>query len=140
MLDLAAGIEARNYGLRRATDVRNLLELLKIVLPLMAIAAVLSIHIWVDSQSIHIGYQSQQLKAQEERLLQIQQQLVLEEQILKDPELLEAIARNDLGMILLPANKVILAPSENWDQSSSVTPALEHISRPSEPKKPSAFN
>jgi cell division protein FtsL len=140
MLDLAAGIEERNYGLRRTTDPRALMESLRIVLPFVVIAGALSFHIWVRSQSIYIGYQNQQLNAQEEELLQIRQQFILEEQTLKDPQWLEAIARKDLGMVILQPNQIIPPPLENWNAGHSGTPELGNLIHSSEPKRSSAFN
>jgi len=139
MLDLAAKIETRNYGLRKTTDPRTLLESLRVILPLVIIAAAFSFRIWVCSESIHIGYQSQQLSALVEDSLRTQQQLILEEQTLKDPKSLESIAR-DLGMIPLRPDQLILAPVADWDAGSLETLALMNPYRPSEPRKPSAFN
>ena len=140
MLDLAAGIEARNYGLGRSNGWRTVLESAPIILPLLGIMSVLSFHIWVRSQSIHIGYQSQQLSTQEEDLLQIQRQLILEEQTLKNPAWLEATARKNLGMILLKPNQIISPPIENWDTGSPRTFKLGSLLEPSEPKKQPLFN
>ena len=140
MLDLAAGIEDRNYGLKKTTDPRTLLESLKIVLPLMALAGALSFQIWARSQSINIGYESLQLSLQEKELERFRQQLILEEQILKNPRSLEAIARNNLGMRPLGQDQIITSPVENWDVSNSETLALGNPSLPSAPKNPSAFN
>ncbi len=140
MLDLAAGMENRNYALRRSTNSRTLLESLEIVLPLIVIAGALCFQIWIRGQTIHIGYENQQLKEQEEILFRIQQQLIVEEQTLMDPRLLETIASRDLGMIILPANQIIPAPLENLDATNSEASVLGNLLRPSERKKPSAFN
>jgi len=141
MLDLAAGIEVRNYGLRKASDPQSLLESLKMILPLTMVAGALSFYVWVRGQVIQVGYQSQRLKAQEEELLQTRQQLVLEEQTLKDPKWLEAAARKNLGMAVVKPYQVIPAPLfENWDTSSSKTPGPGKPFELSEPEKPTALN
>jgi len=140
MLDFAAGIEAKNYGLRNTTDLRSLLESLRVVLPFVVMAAGFSFHVWVRSQNIHIGYQGQQLNAQTEELLQIRQQLILEEQTLKDPRWLEAVARKNLGLILLRPSQIIPPPLENLSNGGADSLALETSSRSAEPKKPSALN
>jgi cell division protein FtsL len=140
MLDFAAGIETKNYGLRKTTDLRSLLESLRVVLPFVVIAGAFSFHIWVHSQNIHLGYQSQQLNAQAEELLQIRQQFILEEQTLKDPRWLEAVARKNLGLVLLRPSQIIPPPLENLSNGGAETLALETSSRSAEPKKPSALN
>lgn len=141
MLDLAAGIEVRNYGLRRAGDPRSLLESLKMIFPLAMVAGALSFYVWVRGQVIQVGYQSQRLKAQEEELLQTKQHLVLEEQTLKDPRWLEAAARKNLNMAALEPCQVIPAPLfESWDTSSYKTPGPKKLFEPMEPEKPTALN
>jgi cell division protein FtsB len=141
MLDLAAGIEARNYGLRTSGDPRSVLEYLKVIWPLFVIAGALAFHVWVHSQSIQVGYWSQELNAQERELSQAGQQLMLQQRTLEDPKWLEAIARRSLGMITLRPNQIIPAPpSMNWDTSKSETPGSGRLLRPFEPGKPSAFN
>jgi cell division protein FtsL len=140
MLDFAAGIEAKNYGLRKTTDFRSLLESLKFVLPFVAIAAAFSFHVWVRSQNIHLGYQSQQLNAQAEELQQIRQQLILEEQTLKDPRSLEAVARKNLGLVLLRPSQIIPPPLENLSRGGADSLALQTSTRSAGPKKPFAPN
>jgi cell division protein FtsL len=113
MLDFATGIEAKNYGLSKTSDMGTLLESLKILFPLVVIAGALSFHIWVRSQNIQVGYQNQQLINQQEDLMNLQKELILEEQTLKDPKTLEFLALGNLGMIIPPTDRIILsAPSE----------------------------
>ena len=140
MLDLAVGIETRNYGLKKTPDPQILRESLLLILPLAIIASVLSFHIWIRSQSIRIGYQSQELNAQEEALARNQQHLVVEEQTLKDPKWLEAIAGKNLGMIILRADQIIPAPLDNWNASNSKTTLMGNLIRPDEPRKPASLN
>jgi cell division protein FtsL len=141
MLDFANGIEAKNYGLRKTSDMRTLLESLKILFPLVVIAGALSFHIWVRSQNIQAGYQNQQLINQEEDLINLQKELILEEQTLKDPKALEFLALGNLGMIIPPADRIILSsPSEEWDMAGSETLALGNRYEPSDTKAPSALN
>ncbi len=140
MLDFAAGIESKNYGLRKTSDLRTLLDSLKILFPLAMIAGALSFHIWICSQNIQIGYQKQQLNEREEELMNAQKQLILEEQTLKDPKTLEILALGELGMLIPPADRIILStPPEEWDLGNSDALALGNLSTP-EMKEPSAFN
>ena len=116
MLDFAAGIEAKNYGLRKTSDLRTLLDSLKILCPLVVIAGALSFHIWIGSQNIQIGYENQELIRQEEELLDLKKELILEEQTLKDLRTLEALALGEMGMIVPSADQIILsARPDEWD-------------------------
>jgi len=140
MLDFAAGIESKNYGLRKTSDLRTLLDSLKILFPLVMIAGALSFHIWICSQNIQVGYQNQQLNDQEADLIDTQKQLILEEQTRKDPKTLETLAMGELGMIMPPADRIILSTTpEEWDLGNSEALALGNLSTP-EMKAPSAFN
>ena len=140
MLDFAAGIESKNYGLRKTSDFRTLLDSLKILFPLAMIAGALSFHIWICSQNIQIGYQNQKLNDQETDLMDTQKQLILEEQTLKDLKTLETIAMGKLGMIIPPADRIILSSTpEEWDLGNSEALALGNLSTP-EMKAQAAFN
>ena len=140
MLDFAAGIESKNYGLRKTSDFRTLLDSLKILLPLVMIAGALSFRIWICSQNIEIGYQSQQLTYEEEKLMDNQKQLILEEQTFKDLKRLETLALGEMGMIIPPADRIIISTApEGWDLGNSEALALGNLSTP-EMKAPSAFN
>ena len=140
MVDLAVGIESRNYGLRKTIEPKALWESLKIILPLVIIAGALSFYIWIQSQSINIGYQSQQLTVQEEELLRTQQQLILEEETVKNLATLEKIARNELGMVSLKASQIIPAPFEDLDAIGSETLALGNFSQSPASKKQPAIH
>jgi cell division protein FtsL len=140
MLDFAAGIESKNYGLRKTSDLRTLLDSLKILFPLVTIAGALSFHIWICSQNIQIGYQNHQLNEKEEELINARNQLILEEQTLKDLKTLETLALGKMGMIIPPADRIILSTTpEEWDLGNSEALALGNLST-SEMKAPSAFN
>jgi cell division protein FtsL len=124
MVDLAPGMEARNYGLKKAPNSRNLWESLKILFPFMMIAGALSFYIWLYSETLLIGYQTQQFNEEKDDALQIQQQLILEEQTLISPERLDLIARSDLGMVPLKANQLIILPAMDQDAGSPNALAL----------------
>ncbi len=117
MMDFVDGLESKNYGLRKTTDPRSLFEFLSLVLPLIAIAGAFSFHVWVRGQSVQVGYRSQQLSEQADRLEHIQRQLILEEQILKDPANLEALARENLGLSLLKPNQIIPPPASKVQEN-----------------------
>jgi cell division protein FtsL len=124
MVDIAPGMEARNYGLKKTPNLRSLVESLKIFLPLIMIAGALSFYIWIYGEITFVGYQSQHLNKQEKEAQQIQEQLVLEEQTQINPERLEAIAFNNLGMVRLKANQIITSPAMDQNTGSSNALAL----------------
>jgi hypothetical protein len=128
MVDLAHGMEARNYGIKETSTIKSLGESLKTLLPLIAIAGALAIYIWTYSETIHIGYQAQQLNKLKEEALKAQQQLIIEEQTLKSPEWLETTVRRDLGMVPIKAAQVLIAPALDQYAGSTDTLALVHSS------------
>lgn len=141
MLDLAAGVEARNYGLRRTGGARSLLQSIQIVWPAAIIAAALTFSVWVRGRLIQAGYQAERLKAQEEEMLETARQLLLEEETLMDPARLEAAARSRLGMIVVKPYQVMPAPVyDRWDAVSSKLPGPSKSLEPSGPEKASALN
>jgi cell division protein FtsL len=108
MTDWADGIETRNYGIKNEIDVRMLSELMRIIVALAMIAGALLFYSWIRNQIINTGYENQNLFAAEESLLRTQKRLILEEEILSNPERIDVIARNDLGMTPLRPNQLIL--------------------------------
>jgi cell division protein FtsL len=108
MTDWADGIETRNYGIKNEIDGSMLSELIRMIIPLVMIAAALLFYSWVRSQIVNTGYESQSLYAAKESLLRTQTRLVLEEETLRNPERIDLIARNDLGMVPLRPNQFIL--------------------------------
>ena len=141
MLDFADGIESKNYGLRKTSDLLTLWDSLKILLPLAVIACALSFHIWVRSKSIQVGYQNQQLTSQEVDLLNDQRQLVLEEQTIIDPKALEIAALGELNMIIPAADRIIMpTPPQEQNMGNSEALALGNLAEASGTNVPSAFN
>ena len=135
MVDLAAGTEVRNYGLKRTPDPKILQESLMLILPLAVIAGALSFSIWIRSQIIYVGYQKQDLKMQEEELSHNRQQLVVEEQTLKNPKWLDAVAGNSLGMIVVRPDQIIPAAIQTWKEDNSKATLMGNLVQPYEPKK-----
>ena len=60
----------------------------------------------------------------EESLLRTQTRLILEEETLRNPERIDSIARNDLGMVPLRPNQFILPQVQDVDRSLSNTLAM----------------
>jgi cell division protein FtsL len=140
MLDLAAGIEERNYGLKKKPDTQILRESMPLVFLLAIIATALFFHVWICSQTLRIGYQSQELNSQEQELLRSQQHLIVEEQTLKDPKWLAAVAGRDLGMTIVRADQIIPAPIGNWNAGNVKPTLIGNLIQASEPVKPSSLN
>ncbi len=124
MTDWADGIETRNYGIKSEIDGSMLSELIRTISPLAMIAAALLFYSWVRSQIVNTGYESQSLFAVKESLLRTQTQLILEEDTLRNPERIDLIARNDLGMVPLHPNQFILPQFQDVDRSLSNAMAM----------------
>jgi cell division protein FtsL len=121
MTDWAAGIETRNYGIKRNVDKGMFSELVRSTLSLTLVAGALVFCSWVRQQIINIGYESQSLFTEEESLLRAQKRLRLEEETLKNPERIDVIARNELGMLpLRPAQMVLPEPRDAEPSLSDV--------------------
>jgi cell division protein FtsL len=119
MTDWAEGIETRNYGIKCVIDARILSELVRTIVCLAMVAGALLFYSWVRGQIVNTGYESQKLYTTEESLLQIKKRLILEEQTLRNPERIDIIARNHLGMNPLNPKQLIVAPIENIEVSAS---------------------
>ena len=89
----------------------------------LMIAAALLFYAWVRSQIVNTGYESQSLFAAKESLLRTQTRLVLEEETLRNPERIDLIARNDLGMVPLRPNQFILPPFQDVSLSNKLAMA-----------------
>jgi len=119
MTDWADGIEERNFGIKNEIDAHMLSELMRIIIALAMVAGALLFYSWVRNQIINAGYESQSLFAAEESLLRAQKRLTLEEEILRNPERIDVIARNDLGMTPLRPNQLILPQIGDVDRGIS---------------------
>ena len=141
MVDWANRIEARNYNVRRETDLRHTNELLKMIFALAMVAGVLIYYSWVRSHFISVGYESQNLKIIESNLLHEQQSLILEEETLKNPERIDRIARSELNLVPLRPNQLIPPQVQDIESSSADALAMVDLPRTSGGlKKPSASN
>jgi cell division protein FtsL len=119
MTDWADGIETRNYGIKSEIDASMLSELVRTIIPLAMIAGALLFYSWVRSQIVNTGYENQSLVARRELLLRNQKRLSLEEDTLKNPERIDLIARNDLGMTPLRPNQFVLPQLQDMERSLS---------------------
>ena len=72
-------------------------------------------------------------------LLNIHRQFIIEEQILKNPEKLNAMAQADLGMFLLQPDQIIPASYEHGD-SENREKFSSNLDRSKEPVQNIAFN
>jgi cell division protein FtsL len=119
MTDWAEGIETRNYGIKNELDVHMLSELMRIIAALAVVAGALLFSSWIRSQIVNTGYESQSLFAEEESLLRTHQRLVLEKEVLKNPERIDTIARNELGMAPLHPYQIILPKIQDVERGTS---------------------
>ena len=113
MRDWAAGIETRNYGIKRNIDAGMLSEHMCSIAAFVLMAGALLFYSWVRSQIITAGYESQQLSKLEESLLRAQKDLILEEEYLTRFENIDLIARTQLNMAPLHPSQLIVAPFRN---------------------------
>jgi len=139
MVDLAKGVAVRNYGLKNTPDTEIMRESFRMFLPLALIASVFTFQVWIRSQTIHLGYQMQELRVQREELLQDRQQLVVEEQMLKNPKWLDEIARSQLGLVVVRPDQVLPSPIRNWDDDNSKGTLMGNLVRPIAVKRSSGF-
>ena len=70
----------------------------------------------------------------------IVEQLGVEEQMLKDPKWLDAVASNSLGMIIVRPDQIIPAPIQNSMEDYLRAALTGNPGQPYEPKKPASFN
>jgi cell division protein FtsL len=103
----ADGIETRNYGINRKTETGILMELLYIIVVFALVAGAFLYYSWIRSHIINTGYEIQDLFAQEESLLRTQKALILEEETLRNPQRLDTVARDLLGMAPLRPNQLM---------------------------------
>jgi cell division protein FtsL len=108
MTDWAEGIEARNHAIKNEININMLSDLMRIIVSLALLAGALLFYSWIRNQIINAGYESQNLFAVEESLQRVQKRLTLEEETLRNPERIDMIARNDLGMTPLRPSQLIL--------------------------------
>jgi cell division protein FtsL len=119
MTDWAEGIETRNYGIKNEIDVGMLSELMRVIVAFVIVAGALLFYSWVRSQIVNTGYESQQLFTEEASLLRTQKSLILEEETLRNPERIDALARNELKMTPLRPNQLILPQIQDAERGAS---------------------
>jgi cell division protein FtsL len=120
MRDWAAGIETRNYGIKREIDASMLSELMRTIAALVLMAGALLFYSWVRSQIISTGYEIQRLSKLEEAFLRDQKYLSIDEERLSDPGRIDSLARNDLRMVKLLPSQLILSPLQNGESDANV--------------------
>jgi cell division protein FtsL len=124
MTDWAEGIEIRNYGIKNELDFGLLTELMRAIIALVIVAGALLFYSWVQSQIVNAGYESQRLFIEEQSLQRTQQSLILEEETLRNPERMDAIARNDLKMMPLRPSQLIQPPIQDAERGASAIVAM----------------
>ena len=127
MVDWAQERAISNNGITPKTDSRSLRQLLWITLGPIMLAAVFVALLWGRSQLVSIGYETQRLIEAEETLLRVQQTLILEEETLKDPERIDAVARGILGMAPLRPRQVLAAAMTDADLNTRATLAMARV-------------
>ncbi len=116
MTDWVDEIEIRNNGIKCVIDSRVLSELLRTIISLVLIAGALLFYSWVRSQIVYIGYESQKLFSVEEKLRDIEANLITEEETLTSPKRIDDIATRTLGMTKLRPYQMVLPPIQTRDR------------------------
>lgn len=140
MVDWAESTEISNYGIKREVDFRNLTELLWIIVTLLVLGGVLVFHAWERSQIVNMGYEIQRLQALEESLLRSHKALILEEETLKNPQRIDELAREVLGMSPLRPQQILPQPVPDIELTSVSLALVAPSESPSEPKKSGLTN
>lgn len=130
MVDLAGGMEDRNYCIRRRADRQNLTDLMFTTLSLIVIAGASLVCLWVRLQMVEIGYQMQALQESEERLSRARSALILEEETLKHPEQIDRIARIQLGMNRVRLNQLLPVGARADELASATSLAMAKTAAP----------
>jgi cell division protein FtsL len=129
MVDLAGGIEARNYCIRPRADRRGLVDLLLTTLSFLMIGAALLFCLWVRSHITQMGYEIQRLQEQQAALERTRSALIVQEQTLKYPERLEQIAREELGMSPVRLSQLLPQGIPGTETAGSTALAMASVSR-----------
>jgi cell division protein FtsL len=140
MVDWAGRIELRNYSIKRQTDRRCLKDMLALTAPAILLACSFGFYAWERCSIVDLGYQEQYLISQENSLRRDQDQLVIEEQTLKCPERIEAIAQERFRMVRMRTYQLMPVSSHETDLGRPATIALATVPLPPDPRKPSATN
>ena len=130
MVDWAQERAISNNGITPKTDSRSLRQLLWITLAPIMLAAVFVALLWERSQLVSIGYETQRMIQAEETLLRVQKTLILEEETLKDPARIDAVARGVLGMTPLRPRQVLAAAMPEADLNAHPTLAMARVPSP----------
>ncbi len=103
------------------------------VLVSLAVVALLLLSAYPRFALTRTGYAIEELKLQRESLLETNRKLRLEEATLRDPGRIDAIARNQLGMVPAAAGQVIALDASGAETNGTV---LARVQPPSRALKP----
>jgi cell division protein FtsL len=79
-----------------------------VILTALALALAVLTYAWQHFEMIRIGYQMEELRIDQERLLKIHRQLALEKASLTSPDRVEALATGRLGMTYPSGSQVVV--------------------------------
>ncbi len=97
-----------NEQLVREVDRKRHRGLLMGIVTALALALAVLAYAWQHFEMIRIGYQVEELRMDQERLLKIHRQLGLEKAALTSPDRIEALATGRLGMAYPSASQVVV--------------------------------
>jgi cell division protein FtsL len=97
-----------NEQLVREVDRKKYRELFMVAITGIALAAAVLAYAWQHFEMIRIGYRTEELRLEQERLFKVQRQLSLERASLMSPDRVESIATRQLGMTPPTVSQIVV--------------------------------
>lgn len=107
-----------NERLVREVDRKRHRELLMVTVTALALAMAVLAYAWQHFEMIRIGYGTEELRLERERLRAIHRHLLLEKASLTSPDRIEAIANRRLGMIYPTTSQVVVVEPPNHGEEA----------------------
>jgi cell division protein FtsL len=82
---------------------------------------------WQHYQSIQYGYRIEEARKKKDQLAEVERQLILEKEHLRNPQRIDSIARRDLGMVIPAAGQLVTL---NADAPLAPAPAVPQELQP----------
>lgn len=101
----------RNEQLVRELDRKRHRELFMVVMTALVLTVAVIVYAWPHFEIIRLGYRMEELREQRETLTEEKRQLELQLATESDPERIERIATEELGMIYPDADHVVVLES-----------------------------
>lgn len=140
MNDWSIGVEDRNYKIAHRIDSRNVADLLASILCFVMLAGAMTFCVWTRYRNIALGYELQTMKEAEQSLVRLERRQILDEELLKNPERIDSIARNELAMEPMEPYQRITAGISDMEGGAAVMTLVNALPPRIPPRKISANN